>query len=328
MKPITSSVQLKFTLAISLTVVLFFSILLWISFTTFKNYSIDKSKEYASTILHETNSKIDLFFGEIENLAYSLSGYRAVYSVNIPDMKNIFLSAVHARKEYIRAIYLGTKEGTMYEWGFGEGFINNTPSFPPNYDPRERPWYKAAKEKQSFIISKPYIYASINALGITGAIPVYNENKEFVGILGIDIILQSLNNIINDLNVQGNSRIILLNSNYEILANQFESISNNVLSLKDFPHKEKIINTRGTFTEIINGKKMFVFYDKNEATKWILLVALPYHEIMEFSNNTIEIIFLTDMILIFILVVIVNILIKKRLESVFNPSRFFDFVVC
>ncbi len=310
-KWISSSVQAKFTLAISFTVILFFSILLLISFTTFKNYSIEKSKEYASTILYETDSKINLFFNDVEDLARSLSGYRAVYQVDEKDMRNIFISAVGARKEYIRAIYLGTKAGKLYEWGFGEGFVDNTPNFPPAYYPRKRPWYITGEKERSFTVSKPYIYASINALGITCVTPVYGNSGEFIGVLGIDIILQGLNKIINDLNVQRNSRIILLNRSHEILASQFDSISGNVTTLKKFIPWKNITGTEGSFIEVLNGKKMFVSYSRNDATGWILLVALPFHDIMEFSNNTIEVIFFTDILLIFILVIVIIILTRK-----------------
>ncbi len=311
MRCISTSVQAKFTLAISFTVILFFSILLIISFTIFKNYSIEKSKEYASTILYETNSKIDLFFTEVENLAESLSHYRAVYQTDEKEMRNIFISAVGARKEYIRAIYLGTEDGKMYEWGFGEGFKDNTPTFPEGYDPRKRPWYRTAERERNFTVSQPYIYASIKALGITCVIPVYSEDNRFIGVLGIDIILQGLNKIVNSLNTRRNSRIILLNRNFEILASQFESISGNVLTLKKFPSYANIKGEEGTFSDIINNEKMFFSYKVNGSTGWILLVALPFHVIMEFSNNTIEVIFLTDILLIFILVVIINILMRK-----------------
>ncbi len=308
---ISSSVQAKFTLAISCTVLLFFTVLLFISFTYFKNYSIDKSKEYASAILGETNSKINLFFTEIENLAESLSHYESVQKIDSRAMKNIFLATVRARKEYIRAIYLGTKSGEMYEWGMGEGFFNNAPQFPAGYDPRLRPWYKTAVRKGGFSISDPYIYASIRALGITGVIPVYSSNGVFTGVLGIDIILQGLHNIMKDINTQHKSKIILLNKNYEILASQFETTSGNIIHLRKYKVAEKIKGEQGYFIDTIKKEKMFVSYIRNKKTGWLLLTAMPYHTIMEFSNNTIEVIFLTDIFLIFILVIIINILMRK-----------------
>lgn len=311
MKCISSSVQAKFTLAISFTVILFFSLLLLISFTYFKNYSIDRSKEYASAILYETNSKINLFFTEIESLAESLAGFRVVYLVDTNAMRDIFISAVRARQEYIRAIYLGTENGGMYEWGFGEGFVNNTPVFPPEYDPRIRPWYKTAVLERKFTVSKPYIYASVKALGITCVIPVYTRHNNFVGVLGIDIILQGLQKIMKDLNTQHSSKIILLSSDFEILASQFETIHGNVTNLKKYDSYKNIRGSEGYFIDIINGEKMFISYKRNQSTGWILLIAQSYHIIMEFSNSTIEIIFFTDIFLIFILVIVINILMRK-----------------
>ncbi len=311
MKYISSSVQAKFTLAISFTVLLFFTVLLLISFTYFKNYSIDKSKEYASAILNETNSKINLFFTEIESLAQSLSHYSAVREVDTEAMRNIFLSTVDARKNYLRAIYLGTETGKMYEWGFGEGFIRNKPVFPPGYDPRSRPWYRTAVKEGKFSISEPYIYASVKAIGITGVIPVYSSAGKFSGVLGIDIILQGLQTVMRDINTQHKSKIILLNRKYQILTSQFEASSGNIIHLKKYNASKKIIGRRGYFIDTIKVEKMFVSYIRNEATGWILLTALPYHTIMEFSNNTIEIIFLTDIFLIFILVIVINFLMRK-----------------
>ncbi len=303
--------QAKFTLAISFTVLLFFTVLLLISFTYFKNYSIEKSKEYAAAILNETNSKINLFFTEVENLAQSLSHYDAVREIDPKAMKNIFLSTVYARKAYIRAIYLGTARGVMYEWGYGEGFYHNVPQFPRGYDPRKRPWYKTAVKKDGFSISAPYIYASVQALGITGVIPVYSPSGRFTGVLGIDIILQGLHTIMRDLNTQHTSKIILLNRNREILASQFESASGNVIQLQKYSAADKITGRRGYFIDTIKDEKRFVSYMQNEATGWILLTALPYQTIMEFSNSTIEVTFLTDIFLIFILVIIINILMRK-----------------
>ncbi|MCK5199035.1 MAG: hypothetical protein KAR21_11825, partial [Spirochaetales bacterium] len=213
--------------------------------------------------------------------------------------------------EYLRAIYLGTSEGKMYEWGVGEGFIDNSPTFPEGYDPRVRPWYKAALHAKGFAISEPYIYASINALGITCVVPVFDTENQFVGVLGLDIMLQGLASMIKDLKVQKQGKVILLNQNFEILADQFNEYTENITSLRIFEDAELIDGSEGYFITELEHRKMLTSYKIIESTGGILLVAIPYHVIMEFSNQTLVTILLSEIFLMFFLLVILTILLHK-----------------
>jgi signal transduction histidine kinase len=311
MDRILRSVKTKLIFGVISAVVVLLAVLLIMSYTSLKKYSLNNALELSETILNDTESKINRFFLEIDYLAESLKRNSTVYDIHLKNMKELFITTVYARNEYLRAIYLGTDEGLMYEWGIGEGFIDNTPNFPEGYDPRIRPWYQEALKAKGFAVSEPYIYASINALGITCVTPVYNSSNKFVGVLGLDIMLQGLSSMIKDLQVQKQGKVILLNQKYEILADQINEYTKNTTELKIFDDSNLITNSEGYFISEFESQKMLTSYKTIESTGGILLVAIPYAIIMEFSNQTLSIILLSEIFLMFFLLVSLTLLLHK-----------------
>ncbi len=308
---ILRSIKTKLTLGVISAVVVLLGVLLIMSYISLKNYSLNNALELSETILNDTDSKISRFFLEINYLADSLKRNSTIYDIKLDLMKELFITTVYARNEYLRAIYLGTREGEMYEWGVGEGFIDNIPTFPEGYDPRVRPWYKEALNNEGFAVSEPYIYASIDALGITCVVPVYDSENIFVGVLGLDILLQGLASMIKDLEVQKQGKVILLNQNFEILADQFNEYTENITQLRIFKDAELINGPEGYFITEFENQKMLTSYKIIESTGGILLVSIPYHVVMEFSNQTLATILLSEIFLMFFLLVILTILLHK-----------------
>ena len=59
------------------------------------------------------------------------------------------------------------------------------------YDPRVRPWYRAAEQARTTIISDPDVFASETLIGVTVAAPFYADGK-LAGVAAADITLSSL----------------------------------------------------------------------------------------------------------------------------------------
>jgi len=214
------SINKKFTLFILMATVSFLVLIYLISYEMLRSFSQDTAEEVAITILDGTDSRIRSLFQDFESLALGLAGTRAVKSADPEGMKELFISSVLAWKHYIRAIYLGTAEGDMYEWGHGAEFVDYTPSFPPGYDPRQRPWYREALENEGFGISPPYKYASVDALGITCVVPVHDDAGRFVGVLGMDILLENLKTILEDLNIPKRGKAFILGEDGLLIAGE------------------------------------------------------------------------------------------------------------
>jgi signal transduction histidine kinase len=295
------SIQGKYTAVIILVVTLFLSVLLAINYLQLRSHSFSAAEETAQMLLGHADKQIDLVFGEIEAVVQTLSELKSVKEVDIPGMRNLFIANVLSRQEYVRAIYLGTADGHMHEWGVGPGFIDHTPTFPDDYDPRERPWYVAGLDAGGYTLTAPYVYASIRAMGITAVQPVYTDAQELVGVLGLDLIIEGLQKLVASLHIEKGGKLILLNSEHEVLVNQFEHDAFRGLDLKRWEYPQMLSGAPPTTLVELYGDRYLVSRTTNEATGWQMLLFVPHDEILAFSNANLKIILFFDIILMLLL---------------------------
>ncbi|MGD9939827.1 MAG: cache domain-containing protein [Clostridia bacterium] len=290
----------KFILFISLSVLAFLACTLLISQDIMRRHALRTADELASTILDRTNKQIAQFFDDMEFLALGLASTKPVLAVDPAGMRDLFLANVLARKRYLRAIYLGTADGRMYEWGDGEGFIDHTPSFPPGYDPRNRPWYLTAIQKGGFSVSAPYLYASVDELGITCVLPVKDERGVLIGVLGLDILLDSLASILDDLEIPKDGRAIILDSEGLVIASQFPTArsSDRTLQPVDLPGGQAIFQSaQGSFASTIDGRDIHFVFRRVDSFGWIIAVGMPYDAILASTRELLKAVTLFDLIM-------------------------------
>jgi methyl-accepting chemotaxis protein len=323
------SIRYELSKYIVISMFFFLTAVLIFSFQFLGRFFSKNAESHAMTILHETDSKIDSFFDEIERLSESLVNYSAVYELRTDEMKELFVANVAARKKYLRAVYLGTKEGEMFEWGVGEGFKDHTPTFPEGYNPVLRPWYRKGYEEGKYAVTDPYIYASIQKLGITSVNPVYDEEGEFVGILGIDIMLESMRDFIDDIEVEKEGRIILMTGEGEIIASQLDELDKEkASSLNEILTKTlsgNLTERTGSFIGSSGGENYYFAYVRNTLTGWNLSIVYPYDSITRDIKNVITMIssvYFVLIILLFItLVSLSRIIIIGPLEELFSVMK-------
>ncbi|WP_425640962.1 methyl-accepting chemotaxis protein [Marinomonas gallaica] len=106
--------------------------------------------------------------------------------------------------------YFGSEKGVM---------LQSDPNdiLPSDYDPRKRPWYKAAKSKQGVIFTSPYVGASTGKLMITAAQSVI-KNGQQTGVAGADINLDDVTSGILDVKLAGNGHAYLADKDGLVLA--------------------------------------------------------------------------------------------------------------
>jgi len=74
---------------------------------------------------------------------------------------------------------------------------------PTRYDPRERPWYIAAKKTPKFVVrTEPYPSLTTQDINIGVVKALVDEQGHFFGAVGIDVTLANLTNYIYMLNSQ------------------------------------------------------------------------------------------------------------------------------
>jgi len=266
-----------------------------------RRFSVRTVEDFSTTVLLETNTKIESFLAEIENLARSLAAMRIVYEIDEPDLKNVLVASVGARNRFVRAIYVGTVEGDMHEYGIGNGFIDFEPNLPEDYDPRVRPWYENAIAAGDYAVSDPYLYASEPVLGVTGAIPVRDPTGRLVGVLGIDLMLDNLRALLWDLQIPKDGKAVLISENGRVIASQYAHHHMDSLELTRFDPAlfERISRaSSGHFEATYAGIRTIFSYTTDPSSGWILLLGLPYRSIVADANEVLILILASNVVLV------------------------------
>ena len=99
------------------------------------------------------------------------------------------------------------------------------------YDPRLRPWYKAAIEAEGIIWSPVYLFSDPTVLGITSAIPIIDRQTGTPkGVMAIDLTLQEISKFLSELEISPSGRTLIVQSSGEVVATSTgENLANNAL---------------------------------------------------------------------------------------------------
>lgn len=88
------------------------------------------------------------------------------------------------------------------------------------YDPRTRPWYKTAKEVGKPTWSEVFTASSSKntALQISPVRPIYDENRNLLGVLSINIRLSRITNFVRDLYISPNGQSFIMERSGDLVA--------------------------------------------------------------------------------------------------------------
>ncbi|MCC0178484.1 diguanylate cyclase [Waterburya agarophytonicola K14] len=87
------------------------------------------------------------------------------------------------------------------------------------YDPRQRPWYRAAIEHGDLIWSPIYLFADPPVLGITPAIPLKDvKSNKIKGVMAIDLTLEDISQFLNSLKISDSGRAFIIEKSGKMVA--------------------------------------------------------------------------------------------------------------
>nr|WP_060508487.1 methyl-accepting chemotaxis protein [Pseudomonas sp. NBRC 111124] len=225
----------KILLAASLIVILAFSLFTLYNDYLQRNAIREDLENYLAEMGESTSTNIrNLFDGRIklvENLAQNIAQQPANAET---------LMGQNALISSFLTVYLGKVDG-----GFS---VRPDAKMPEGYDPRTRPWYKDGMNAQGAILTEPYIDLTTNKM----VIGILSKVSSSVGVVGGDLALDGLVQIINSLNFGGMGYAFLVNDQGKILVHPDQDLV--MKSLPDlFPqHTPKL---SGELTEVdANGQ--------------------------------------------------------------------------
>ncbi|MFZ6843358.1 diguanylate cyclase domain-containing protein [Undibacterium sp. RuTC16W] len=174
------------------------------------------------------------------------------------------------------------------------------------FDPRERPWYKAAKANLKDTWTSVYIDFGTQDLVATRARRVLDSHGETAGVVATDMSLRSLNDFVRKLKVSPNGLAFIIEPNGNLIAS---SVTQNVKPLPDGSYVRISAADSGNalqsaiYTEVQHalstaegpsgartlsfytedGQKIHVAFDRivdSAGLEWINVVAMPRKDFM------------------------------------------------
>nr|WP_313202557.1 methyl-accepting chemotaxis protein [Pseudomonas sp.] len=220
----------KILLAASLIVILAFSLFTFYNDYLQRNAIRQDLENYLAEMGESTSTNIrNLFDGRIklvENLAQNIAQQPANAET---------LMGQNALISSFLTVYLGKVDG-----GFS---VRPDSKMPDGYDPRTRPWYKDGMNAQGTILTEPYIDMATNKM----VIGIISKVSASVGVVGGDLALDGLVQIINSLNFGGMGYAFLVNDQGKILVHPDKDLV--MKSLSDlFPQDTPKLS--GALTEV------------------------------------------------------------------------------
>ena len=198
----------------------------------------------------------------------------------------------------IAAIYFGTEgEVTRYYPNINLGTL-----VPPDFQITQRPWYLSANAEnnpdQMVMWSPVYVDATGCGLMITAAAPVYINDDEFLGVIGIDVTLDAITLNMEATKLPGRGYFLLIDNHGHAVAMPEEGYNDfmgrpseegefapNVTSearLEFTSLLDNIATEKNGFTTAeINGTELFIAFSKMNNTGWALVSVVRAESILQ-----------------------------------------------
>ncbi|MCG6171361.1 methyl-accepting chemotaxis protein [Anoxybacillus sp. LAT_35] len=157
----------------------------------------------------------------------------------------------------VQLAYIGTANGNMY----------TTPAvdLPPDFDPTTRPWYKAAVASPDKVIwTESYVDAVTNDYIVTIAKAVV-ENGQVIGVIGLDVSLNTLAETVEQSRVGYNGYPVLFDQNkFAIVHPQYKG-----KDMSDHPVvKTMFAKEKGAYEYEQDGEKRLLYFATIPKLNW------------------------------------------------------------
>jgi len=185
----------------------------------------------------------------------------ATYKDNNPDVENV---------------YMGTPDKRMYVYPPAE--------LPADFDPTSRGWYSQAVNSDAPVWTEPYVDTATKKIVVSVAKAVKDPaTNQIVGVVGIDISLDTLGQMVKNMNVGQNGYIILLNPSGKIMVHPDQTLVDQELPVEEL--KVAVSQQSGIVDYTYQGEDRFGVYDTFAKTNWKFIGVLAYNEIEQATNK-------------------------------------------
>ncbi len=197
-----------------------------------------------------------------------------------------------------------------------------------NYDPRTRPWYKAAVNAAKPVWSDIYVYFSSNSTGISANQAIYDNKGKLLGVASVDLTFLDLGYFLKNLKIAKTGQTFIMEPSGLLVASStdekpFRNINNKTRRFLAIDSKDiltsatakyldgKLNNKKQQLDFIYQAKRYFLevlpYHDK-WGLDWLIVVIVPENDFMEhiYFNTLVSIMLCVFALIVAILIGIVT----------------------
>jgi methyl-accepting chemotaxis protein len=253
-----------------------------IGLTGFNLYN--QSKDFKAQAKDTTKDNVNWIIDLIKetNKANTDSINMLALDPNALEIFNVDVSEMWLKKSFDS--FLAThKDAANVFYGLNNGKMILCPEqkLPDGYDARQRGWYKAAIQSNGqAIITDPYEDAAQKGMYVITFAKAVKDSKsgEVLGVVGIDVKLETVSRVIKDLNIGKEGYAAILDKSGTIIAHRNSEVLGK--TSKDEQWIEEVLAHNNSDESITIGKEKFIPYSAEEkATGWKIIGFMPENEI-------------------------------------------------
>ncbi|HLR67827.1 MAG TPA: methyl-accepting chemotaxis protein [Virgibacillus sp.] len=257
----------------------------------------------------QLNGTFELFFDNMSSTLNRISSNTLVTDHKEDDSTDLFqyLSESVETNDMVANMYASYEDT-------GEAVIYPDADI-DDYDPRDRDWYKDAVENEDTVIwTEPYVDAATGDTIVTAAKAYYDGKDRLIGVLGADVLVDTLLENVNSIEVGDTGYAFLLDESGTYLAHPDDNLIGEDASEEGYFSKITEGSEQGTMYDASEGQKRIVAYTKNPATGWILASTLQQKEFKDEARSILLPISIT-VVLVLIIAFIVSYIVAKRITN-------------
>ncbi|HHT37748.1 MAG: methyl-accepting chemotaxis protein [Candidatus Wallacebacter cryptica] len=245
-------------------------------YQTSKELLTENVRMNARSALESGVDVVDVFLKSVEDAVEMMqSDFSVRHVLSRPSeserIEQIFEAYVESHADIENAFY-GTRDSSFYVYPLPpEGL-------PPGFDPTARSWYAEAIASGGLVWTDPYVDTGSGKLVVTAAAPVYSPgDSRAVGVVGIDVTLDSLSAILSNRRVGQEGFLVLVDQQGLILAHR-EPQKVGTLVEADLEAAQKMLNEPSGEFNYRDPDERFMAFSTIDRTGWSLGAVISYNE--------------------------------------------------
>lgn len=174
----------------------------------------DSTMDSLDQAVYIGEANVNAWFEDKERMLQMVRDEMRLFDISQKIEIEDFMSFYMNHYDFMVDVYIGTPDNQMYSgsyWIPDEG-----------YDVREREWYTGAKSVNGIYYTAPYIDAYSGTMVVTVSTPISDKNGMDMGVIGLDLKLDSLVEFVNNqkiLDTTGSAFLLDQNHNFITHAN-------------------------------------------------------------------------------------------------------------